>query len=357
VRILHLIAEFGAGGAERVVLGLVTSQRAQGHELGLVADAGFLDAALPAGVRRYVLADRGRSAHGVLAGALATAVAIRRFRPDVVHTHGVRVLATAMVARGLAGWRAPVLATHHNTAPGELGMTTRILGRADHVVAVSAVLRDRLVAAGMPPARVSTVLNAIEPSVPLSPEARRALDDELGLAGRRVVALVGRLEPVKRPELFVEAAAAVVRQDAGVRFLVVGDGALRAASEALAARLGVAGQVVFCGVRHDARDIVARADVLVSTSEWEGLPIVGLEALEAGTPIVATDTDGFRELLADGVGTLVAEHTPERLAEAILATLERGEHDGARGRLLVARGFAPEAMRDAYGERYAALLA
>jgi glycosyltransferase involved in cell wall biosynthesis len=146
---------------------------------------------------------------------------------------------------------------------------------------------------------------------------------------------------------FLEAAALV---GPGVRFLLVGDGPLRGELEARA------GAVTLTGVRHDLPALLRRADLVAFSSDWEGLPLVALEALAAGTPVVSTPVEGMAELTESGAVTVIAEPSATALADAITGLLaeplaERGE----RGRQLVAERYSPAAMLAAYEALYAEL--
>jgi glycosyltransferase involved in cell wall biosynthesis len=103
-----------------------------------------------------------------------------------------------------------------------------------------------------------------------------------------------------------------------LRLAILGVGELRAELERQAGALGVRERLVMPGVRRDARAIVGAADMALLPSRWEGLPLVALEALAAGTPMVATAVRGIRELLTDGENALlVPPGDPEALASAI----------------------------------------
>ena len=120
------------------------------------------------------------------------------------------------------------------------------------------------------------------------------------IPARRLVAQVGRLEPQKDYPTFLAAAARVAAALPDVDFLVVGEGALRAELEALAARLGLADRVRFLGLRHDVPALLGGVDVLALTSRYEGLPNVVIEAMATGAVAVATDVGGCRELIVPG---------------------------------------------------------
>lgn len=360
MRILLTSPGMGVGGAERVVAMLAGELARRGHEVALAAPPGMRDADL-AGVPhvRLALDDHGRALAGAALTARQLASAVRRVRPGVVHAQNVKAtMLSALAARAAGRGGVPVLSTFHGVLPAEYPRAARLLRAADHVACVSEDLRSRLVAAGVPAGRASVVHNAVEPIAPLSPARRAELDAELGLGDGPVAAVVGRLVPQKNHARFLAAAAVAAAAAPGARFLVVGDGELRDAIAARRDALGLAETVILTGARADARDLIARADVLVFSSDWEGLSIAALEALSAGTPVLSTDVQGMRELLAGGAGEVVPLDDGRALGEALAALLadpDRRAAMGERGRALAAGSFSVGAMADAYERRYAAL--
>jgi glycosyltransferase involved in cell wall biosynthesis len=252
-----------------------------------------------------------------------------------------------------------VLATFHGVLPAEYRRAALLLRLADHVACVSSAVLERIVAAGLPCSQVSLVRNAIE--IPPPPDAAQLteLDRELGLTGAQVVAIVGRLVTQKAHERFVAAARLVAAARPATRFLVVGDGPRRSAIERQVAYAGLSDRVLFTGRRSDAREIIARAQVLVFSSEWEGLSIAALEALAAGTPVVSTDVEGMRELLNGGAGAVVPLDDGAALGERLLELLGNEPERQAMGRIgreLIARDFSLDEMIDAYVALYERLV-
>ncbi|HET6508410.1 MAG TPA: glycosyltransferase [Baekduia sp.] len=360
MRILLTSPGMGVGGAERVVAMLAAGLAARGHEVALAAPPGMRDADL-AGVPhlRLHLDDHGRALAGAAGTARQLASAVRRVRPDVVHAQNVKAtILSAVAARAAGRGAAPVLSTFHGVLPDEYARAARLLRGAAHVACVSEDLRARLTAAGFPAGRASVVHNAVEPVAPLTAERRAALDAELGLGDGPVAAVVGRLVPQKNHARFLVAGARAAAAVPGARFLVVGDGELRDEIAARRAALGLDGSVIVTGARADARDLIARADVLVFSSDWEGLSIAALEALSAGTPVLSTDVQGMRELLAGGAGEVVPLDDGRALGDALAALLAdpaRRAAMGDHGRALAASAFSVDAMVGAYEDRYAAL--
>ena len=137
---------------------------------------------------------------------------------------------------------------------------------------------------------------------------------DLGVASdERLLLTVGRLAPQKGLGLLCDAAALLARSPHRVRWVVVGDGPLedelrrRVAAERL--------PVVVAGRREDVPALLAAADVVVSTSTWEGQPLAVQEALQAGAAVVATDVGGTGEVTADAAALVPPE--PEALAAAV----------------------------------------
>jgi glycosyltransferase involved in cell wall biosynthesis len=336
----------GIGGAERLVVALAAGLAARGHEVLVAGPPGPLDAELYA--RRLPLPERGRSPAGAAESVLRLAGAIRRTRPDVVHGHNVKASAVAAGAARLARGprRPPVIATFHGVLPAEYPSAARLLRSADVVVCVSEDLAGALSAHGVA-ARV------IHNGVALPHGEPRG--GEIAGATRPLVVAVGRLVEQKNHERLLLAARHV--RDAGVPayFAIVGDGPLRERLTARAAALGLADCVRFTGARDDAPAVMARADLVAFSSDWEGLSVAALEALAAGTPLVSTPVEGMRELLGTGAGSIAASMEPEVLGALIVELLRdepRRAAMGAEGRRLVAERFSAAAMVAGYESLY-----
>ncbi len=348
-----------AGGAERVVIELARALNDGGEPVAVAGDSGPLDPALAeVGVARFVVPGYGRSPVRTAEGVLGLRSAIRSFHPDLVHSHNVKATGLAAVARASMRVRPPLVATFHGVRRGEYRRAALILRGAKRVVCVSQDLAEGLADAGLSPERLRVIRNAVPIPEPLANDVRESINRELGLDEGPVVSLVGRLVPQKAPQRFLAAAAGVAAEIPECGFLIVGDGPLRDRLEALAHEVGVEGAVRFTGIRRDARALIARSDVIVFSSDWEGMSIVALEALAAGIPVVATDVEGMRELLDTGAGVLVPRD-PNALARAVVDLLRdpgRRAEMGRIGQEKVAAEFSVERMVRSYRELYRELL-
>jgi glycosyltransferase involved in cell wall biosynthesis len=198
---------------------------------------------------------------------------------------------------------------------------------------------------------LATVPNGIAPPPPPVPDIA-GLRREWGLPddGPLLVG-VGRLVPQKD---HATAIRAVARLATGA-LVILGEGPLRHELENLVATLGIRDRVAMPGARPDARAVMAAADVVVLPSLWEGLPLAGLEALSARTPLVTTAARGIRETLRHEVDCLLVRPGDE---VALATSIERVLADGALADRLVsagaalAAGYTEERMVDGYFRLY-----
>lgn len=349
---------FHGGGAERVTVQLANHWSGAGVRVAMVVnvDGGPLRHELSPAIAVRVL-NRPR---GLLA-APALARAIRDLAPGAVVSAMTEQNIVTCFARRLARYAGPVLTVEHNfmssafaAMPGwRSGLLKRLMRvaypMADAVSAVSeASARDLDGILGKPRGTVAVLYN------PIADLARTpglsAADVHPWLSGPDPVLLsVGRLVPQKNHANLLRAVA-IARESRPVRVLVLGDGPLRGDLEALARSLGVADAVDFLGFRRDVADLLHFSDLLVLSSDWEGLPLALMEALKMGTPIVSTDCQsGPRELLDGGrLGQLV----PVRDSAALAAGILRALAEPAPREALVARAadFSTEEVVRRYEE-------
>jgi glycosyltransferase involved in cell wall biosynthesis len=197
----------------------------------------------------------------------------------------------------------------------------------------------------------ATIWNGVSPAPP--PVDRAEVERTWRIApGHRLLLAVGRLVPAKNHALAIRALADVD----DVTLAIVGEGPLRGELENEGRRAGVHDRIVFAGLRADARALIGAADAIVVSSRSEGLPMVVLEALAAGTPVVATAVRGVREILEDEQNALVTPpDDPVRLAQAIQRVVS---DDRLAGRLAesgrrLAADHTEAAMVDAFLDLYA----
>jgi glycosyltransferase involved in cell wall biosynthesis len=255
---------------------------------------------------------------------------IRKERPAIVETHTAKAGFVGRLAARLA--RVPVVVHifHGHILDGYFGalktgllrQMERTLARmTDAILTVSERVKRDLVTHGVAgPDRIAVMPLGLELEPFLAnTRVKGRFRTELGLDGReRLVGIVGRLFPIKNHQLFLEAAELVTRSERQARFVVVGDGTLRLKLEAQARALGIGDRVVFTGWRRDLPSIYADLDLLVISSDNEGTPVVAIEAMASGCPVVATSVGGMPDVVRHGEnGVLVPPRSRRELAEGI----------------------------------------
>ena len=223
----------------------------------------------------------------------------------------------------------------------------RSLKPVDHLIAVSHAQRRTYERIGVPGERMTTVPNGIRARG--AGPGRRAARAALGLdAAQPVVLTTGRLTVMKGHEYLLDAVPGLVRRFPGLAVVVVGQGHLNERLRAQAIALGVADAVHLLGHRSDARMLLDAADVFVLPSRHEGMPLVLLEAMDAGLPVVATRVTGSDEVVVDGeTGLLVRPRDASALEVALgrlLADPLLRRQYGRAGRLRYERGFTSARM-------------
>lgn len=327
--------------------------RTEGNYLALHGKTLDGSVVLPA-LHREIRATRDLVALGQLVALM------RKFRPDIVHTHTAKAGMLGRLAARWCGVPVVVHTYHGHVLQGYFSPArTRVFlaierWLADHttrLVAVSERVKQELLALGIGrPERFDVVPLGLDLDGFLGAEAWRGeFRRELGYTEREIlVGIVARLVPIKAHEMFLRAAAAIARRVPSSRFVVVGDGERRADLEALARQLELGDRVRFVGWRGDLHRVYADLDVVVLTSRNEGSPVSLIEAMAAARPVVATRVGGVPDLIEDGQqGLLVPADDVEALARAIedvCSSPDRGRVMGEAGRKRVYPAFTAERL-------------
>lgn len=339
IRIAQIITRLELGGAQQVVLHTLRGLDPERYERHLIAGAGgLLDAdarALP-GVQVHLWPGLKHPVHPGwdLVTLFKLAWWLRRNRVDIVHTHSSKAGVLGRLAAGLA--RTPVIVHTVHGWPFHDRQSAWVRGvyvwlerlaaaRATRLVAVSQATRDKGLKHRIGrPEQYEVIYPGSDLAAfrPATPEQRREVREEFGFPpDAKLVGLVACLKPQKAPVDFVRAAGLVAHRETA-RFLVVGDGEERPAVEQEIKKLGLEGRVVLAGWRRDVPRLLPAFDVLALSSLWEGLPCVLAQALASAVPVVATDVEGSREAISEGVtGRMVPAGKPEALAQALVELL------------------------------------
>ncbi len=284
----------------------------------------------------------------------ALADLLRKSRADLVHAFLVGANAYAYAASRLAG--VPRLVASSRTSMPARNAASWLIhawvfNHASAVITNSRFVRDFTASHyGVPAARIRVVPNGVDPApFRAAVEAASRVRGDWGVGEADVlIGTLGRLSREKNLELFVEMAARLAREHAGLRFAIIGDGPHRGAVESAVRRTAPDGSVILTGARADVPEVLSALDVFVMTSDTEGLPNAVMEAMAAGLPVVATRVGGVHELVTDGeTGRLVPPRRLDPLLEAVRPLLTDAalrRRIGEAGRSRIAAEFGLERM-------------
>lgn len=337
IRVLRVIARMNVGGPALQVVGLARHLDARGFEslllTGTVSEGEEDYLALRApDVRAITVPGLGRRVRPWSdARAFVEIVRhIRRFRPAVVHTHTAKAGVLGRIAATLARVPVVVHTFHGHLLRGYFPPSItrlvvwveRLLARRTTVIAsVGGRVRDELLEAGI---GTPDKYRVVPPGVPVPTAVERADARRiLGLPSHGpVVVFVGRLTGVKRFDRFAEMASALIDLHDDVHFLVVGGGDL---DHARALAVAHEKRFTFTGWLADVGTAYSASDLIVLSSDNEGMPVSLIEAQMMGLPAVATDVGSVREVVLDGETGLVVESSSSALAGAVDGLLRDDE--------------------------------
>ena len=348
---MRIIARMNVGGPAVQVSGLMRHLPADAFEQRLYTgwcdadEADYLESQAP-DVEAIRISGLGRAIRpGDDARALATLVReMRDFRPHIVHTHTAKAGVLGRLAARLSGVGSATVHTFHGHllhgyfSPAKTRAVIeveRALARSSsRLVAVGEQVREDLLAARIGREDQYTI---IPPGLILPPpRPREVIRAEFGLASDSpVVAFIGRLTAIKRPDRFVEAVRLVHQARPDVQFLVAGAGDQASVIEAAAANL----PITPLGWRDDVQDVLEASDAVVLTSDNEGTPLSLIQAALAGLPVVATDVGSVHDVVLDGETGWLTEPSTDRLSSALLEMLGDTAEAQRRGREAASRAY------------------
>ena len=331
LRVMRVIARMNVGGPAVQVSTLMRHLPTDSFEQVLVTgycgpdEADYLEL-VATDVPATRLPGLGRSIRlGDDARVLASLVHVMRdYRPDIVHTHTAKAGVLGRIAASLSGVHPKIVHTYHGHllhgyfSPAKtralIAVERMLAGRTHRLVAVGSQVRDDLLAAGIGRPEQYVV---IPPGLELRPaptrdESRRAL----GLADVMVIAFIGRLTAIKRPDRFLDMVAQVSKADPSISFVIAGDGDL--GSHVRSRIMNEALPVLTLGWRDDVELVLSAVDAVVLTSDNEGTPISLIQAGLSGLPVIATNVGSVKDVVEDGVTGRLTDLSAEALAGAVL---------------------------------------
>jgi glycosyltransferase involved in cell wall biosynthesis len=385
IRVLRVIARLNTGGPALHVAYLAAGLRPRGYETTLVAgslargESSMSFVAEEAGVPIVRLPQLHRDISAFYDARSVTRLVelIRRDRPHILHTHTAKAGAVGRIAALLSGAARPPIVVHtfhghvlngyFGPVPAEVfrRVERRLARDTTRLVAVSPEVRDDLVRLGVAPKEKFSVIRLgieLDDRTHAGEAARTQFRRLFGVPDDRfVVGWIGRMTAVKRVPDVLEAFRRLLDRGVEATLCLVGEGPDREETERLARRLGIMRSCLFVGYQRDVAPYYALFDTFLLASANEGTPVVAIEALAAGVPVVATGVGGVADVVSEGEdGFLVERGDVAALAER----MERLARDpelrrtmGATGRQRVPARYAVERLIDDTDELYRSLLA
>jgi glycosyltransferase involved in cell wall biosynthesis len=327
MRVLHVIDTSAVGGGQTSLRHMLDGCRGTDVQTELACRDGgpLMDSARELGTVVHAIPfDKRFLPHR----AFTLARIVRDRQIDLMHSHGLLATYYCTLARGLFGAKVPLVYHQHGFHHHNHGAATQrariraekwLATNADRVVAVSRADYDRLLAEEyVPESRLRLVYYGL-PGAPADPLEIHAAREAMAVpVGSPVVGLVGRLAPQKGVDVFLRAAAIAKQRRPGLTFVVVGVGPLEGELRALASSIGMNGDLRW--MNNGMKGVVASPNFTVGvlSSRWEGLPLVLLEYMASGRPIVTTRIEGCLDAVSPAEAEIVEPENPEAMADAIV---------------------------------------
>ena len=336
IKVLHLVTRMNVGGVAVLLDNLMSNINKDEYEVLLATglcespegeylenrNIGYRIERLPNFHKSINFADDFKS-------LIAIARLIRKFNPDVVHTHTSKAGLFGRLITFFIAPSAQRIHTFHGHllvgyfSPIKLGVVKafeKSLGLLTHrFIAMGTQVRDDLVAVGIGKTTKFSVLfpGLAKPNFPERDHARNnlKLDDK-----KIYCTFVGRLTQIKRPDRVLEVAELVAKQKSDVEFLVVGDGDLASDMKSKSEKSNL--PITFLGWRQDIPAILKASDIALLTSDNEAVALTLIEATQAGIPVVTTSAGSVRDVAINGENGFVTGFNSQELANAVLKLVE-----------------------------------
>jgi glycosyltransferase involved in cell wall biosynthesis len=373
LRVMHVIARMNVGGPAVLVADLMRSVDSGKFEQVLVTgycdenESDYLDEAAT-DIKAVRIVGLGRSV-SVIKDLLAFVGLIReikRFNPDVIHTHTAKAGVLGRIAGLIAKPSAKRVHTYHgHLLHGYFGagktrvvvVIEKILSWISHgLISIGTNVMNDLLKVGIGRAGKFHVIFPGLQDLDVMPKAQA--QSELGLDPEKLyVVFVGRLTQIKRPDRLVEIAAELKKEYPHVHLLVAGAGELFDVTKNAAVSQGL--PMTFYGWRNDIARILCASDIAILCSDNEGIPLTLIQAAQAGLPIVSTDVGSVGDIVKHQEGGLLVGSSSTELANGLKVLIEDADlraRYGAAGKARATQFFSSKSMVQAHENLYRDLL-
>lgn len=333
INILHLMPTSGPGGAERLLIDIVSSlNKKTYHSVVGMLNTGWLTGKIEeAGLDIRVMRSGGPIDHVLFKDLIQI---IRSENINIIHSHLLDMNFYAALSSKVTN--TPLVCTEHgdihHTSKGSwknILKAKTISLFADNIVFVSQYTEDYFQKyVKQPPNKRTVIYNGVDDNLfkKVDADQKKALRKKLQLnENAALIANVGNLYPVKGQKYLIQAFRLVKDSVPNSELLIIGRGELEQELRTETETIGLKDSVRFLGFREDVGDLLKASDIFVLSSLSEGLPIALIEAMGCGLPVVATDVGGVKEVIQDGIdGFIVPAQDSVSLAGRIKLIIEGG---------------------------------
>ena len=331
IKVMRIIARMNVGGPAVQISGLMRHFDTIKFEQILVTgycaedESDYLEtSATDVSATRIESLGRSISLFGDLKALFKLVNLIRTFKPDIVHTHTAKAGVLGRIASILSGHKSIRIHTFHgHLLHGYFGKFKTLLviylERAlalstTKIFAVGSKVKDDLVNVKIAPKDKFIVM---PPGLELRdmPTRQEALKS-LGLDPSKIYcSFIGRITQIKRPDRFLSVVENSKKRNLNLHFIVAGAGDLL--EETIANSLEKDLPITFLGWREDIETILSASDIVILTSDNEGMPLSLIQAGMAGKPVVTTNVGSVGEIIKDGVSGYITDFNPDQLSNSL----------------------------------------
>lgn len=320
IEVLHIVPKFVPGGAERLVLNLIEAIDKKRFNISAISLFPKTDTILEKEIKEkridVIYLDKKRGPD--LKIILDLIKIIHDLKPHIIHTHLYvlrYVILPALINRVPA-----VIHTVHNLAEKEVDVFGRwlhfMLFKTKRVIPVSiseivAQSVKKIYGAGI---NTPVIYNGVNTKLYI-------IDRKCHKNNRQKVILlnIGRFTEQKNHPLLINSFSHAIKEVSNLELWLLGEGPMQISIKKLVDKKGLSSNVRFLGVTNNVAKILSEADIFILSSDWEGLPLVVIEAMSAGKAIISTNVGGVSELIKDKVsGILVPPNSEAELSRAII---------------------------------------
>jgi glycosyltransferase involved in cell wall biosynthesis len=368
IKVAHVVTRMNTGGVAVLISELVVGMNSEEFEVTLITGS------CSEGEEDYLKA-RGLDLHQIsipsmqrslnpindLKSFIGISRALRKLRPDIVHTHTSKAGLMGRIAAKMIVPKATVIHTFHGhllhgyfsaSATLLIKLSERMLARiTDVLISMGNEVKNNLQEASIGrPQQYQIAFPGVQES---EPNLNNAKVREFAERHKQnlIFTFVGRLSPIKRCDRIVQIARELHNDFPQLHFLIIGDGELRGTLEVAARGL----PITFLGWESHTQDWLAISDCAILLSDNEAVPLAMIEAGLAGLPVIATNVGSMSDVVVDGLNGYLVEPLIEEIKSGVIALVESAElreSFGKKGRDLARDRFSVDAMIQRHREIY-----